>query len=38
MYNKSSYTYEVDKINFVDINTNFDLEIAKRLKNLKQRN
>jgi len=37
-FNQKSYAYQVDKINFVDINTNFDLEIAKRLKNLKQRN
>jgi len=37
-FNEKSYAYKVDKINFVDINTNFDLEIAKRLKNLKQRN
>ena len=37
-FNEKSYAYKVDKINFVDINTSFDLEIAKRLKNLKQRN
>ena len=38
MYNKSSYAYQVDKINFVDINTKFDFELAKSLKNFKIRN
>ena len=38
MYNKSSYAYEVDKINFVDINTKLDFEIAKALKKFKIRN
>tara|TARA_S200000501_G_scaffold43916_1_gene35545 strand:+ start:2594 stop:3283 length:690 start_codon:yes stop_codon:yes gene_type:complete len=37
-YNKSSYAYEVDKINFVDIDTSFDLEIAKNLINQRIRN
>jgi len=37
-YNKKSYAYKVDKINFVDIDTMFDFEIAKKLTNLKIRN
>jgi len=37
-YNEKSFAYKVDKINFVDIDTKFDLELAKRLKNLKIRN
>ncbi len=37
-YNIKSYAYEVDKINFVDINTNFDYENAKLLINKKIRN
>ena len=37
-YNEKSFAYKVDKINFVDIDTKFDLEVAKRLKNLKIRN
>ncbi len=37
-YNKSSYAYEVDKINFVDIDTAFDLEIAKNLIDQRIRN
>ena len=38
MYNSKSYAYEVDKINFVDINTSFDYEIAKLLYKKKYRN
>ena len=37
-HNEKSFAYKVDKINFVDIDTKFDLEVAKRLKNLKIRN
>ena len=37
-YTPKSYAYKVDQINFVDIDTKFDLEIAKRLKNMKLRN
>ena len=37
-YNKKSYAYKIDKINFVDIDTMFDFEIAKKLTNLKIRN
>ena len=37
-YNNKSYAYKVDKINFVDIDTMFDFEIAKKLTNLKIRN
>lgn len=38
MYNKSSFAYEVDKINFVDINTQLDFEIAKALLKFRIRN
>ena len=38
LYNKKSFAYKVDKINFVDIDTMFDFEIAKKLINLKTRN
>ena len=37
-YNKSSYAYKVDKINFVDIDDKFDLAVAKKLVNSKIRN
>ena len=37
-YTPKSYAYKVDQINFVDIDTKFDLEIAKRLKSMKLRN
>lgn len=37
-YNSKSYAYKVDQINFVDIDTKFDLEIARRLKNANIRN
>lgn len=37
-YNKNTYAYEVDKINFIDINTMFDYENAKLLYNKKYRN
>lgn len=37
-YNLKSFAYKVDKINFVDIDTEFDLEVAKKLINLKIRN
>ncbi len=37
-YIKNSYAYEVDKINFVDIDTNFDFAISKALKKFKIRN
>jgi CMP-N,N'-diacetyllegionaminic acid synthase len=37
-YNKLSFAYKVDKINFIDIDSRFDLEIAKRVLNLKIRN
>ena len=33
-YNKSSFAYKVDKINFIDIDSKFDLEIAKKILNL----
>lgn len=36
-YNLESFAYKVDKINFVDIDTKFDFEIAKKLLNLKIR-
>ena len=32
------YLFYIDKINFIDIDTKFDLEIAKKLFNLKIRN
>ena len=35
-YNEKSFAYKVDKVNFVDIDTKFDLEVAKRLKNLNE--
>lgn len=38
MYNKLSYAYEVDKINFVDIDTMFDYENANLLYMKKYRN
>ena len=38
VYNVKTYAYEVDKINFVDINTAFDYENAKLLINKKIRN
>ncbi len=37
-YNVKSFAYKVDKINFVDIDTSFDLEVAKKLINIKTRN
>ena len=37
-YNKSSFAYKVDKINFIDIDSRFDLEVAKKILNLKIRN
>jgi len=37
-YTPKSYAYKVDQINFVDIDTKFDLEIARRLKTMKLRN
>tara|TARA_B100000989_G_C19524986_1_gene466279 strand:+ start:2079 stop:2768 length:690 start_codon:yes stop_codon:yes gene_type:complete len=37
-YNKSSFAYRVDKINFIDIDSKFDLEVAKKILNLKIRN
>ena len=37
-YNNSSYAYKVDKINFIDIDTPLDFEIAKKIRNLKIRN
>ena len=37
-YNLSSYAYKVDKINFVDVDTLFDLELANKIINLKTRN
>ena len=37
-YNNKSYAFKVDKINFVDIDTKFDFEMAKKLSNLKIRN
>ena len=37
-YNKTSYAYLVDKINFIDIDSPFDLEIAKKLISQKIRN
>ena len=38
MYNKTSFAYEVDKINFIDINTKLDFEMAKALLKFKIRN
>jgi len=37
-YNSTSYAYQVDKINFIDIDNLFDLEIAKNMINTKMRN
>ena len=37
-YNKNTFAYEVDKINFIDINTSFDYENAKLLYKKKYRN
>lgn len=37
-YNNTSYAYLVDKINFIDIDTPFDLEMAQKLINQKIRN
>ena len=37
-YNQKSSPYKVDKINFIDIDTKFDIEIAKKISNLKIRN
>lgn len=37
-YNNTSYAYQVDKINFIDIDNLFDLEIAKKMLNTKIRN
>lgn len=37
-YNSKSYAYEVDKINFVDIDSKFDFELAKKLVGFKHRN
>ena len=37
-YKKKSIAYKVDKINFIDIDTNFDLALAKAVENLKIRN
>ena len=37
-YNKKSHAFKIDKINFIDINTIFDFEIAKKIVNNKIRN
>jgi CMP-N-acetylneuraminic acid synthetase len=37
-YTAKSFAYKVDQINFVDIDSKFDLEIAKCLKKIKIRN
>ena len=37
-YNKSSFAYRVDKINFIDIDSKFEFEVAKKILNLKIRN
>lgn len=37
-FNNKSYAFKVDKINFVDIDTKFEFEIAKKLINNKIRN
>ncbi len=37
-YDHSSYAYEIDKINFVDIDDRLSFEIAKKLYKLKKRN
>ena len=38
IYNKKTYAYEVDKINFVDIDDKFTFELAKKVINSKIRN
>ena len=38
IFTKRSHAYEVDKINFIDINTKFDYENAKLLFKKKYRN
>ncbi len=38
IYNNKSYAYRVDKINFIDIDDPFTLEISKKLINMKIRN
>ena len=37
-FTNSSYAYEVDRINFVDIDDKLSFEIAKKLYKLKSRN
>ena len=38
IYNKKTFAYEVDKINFVDIDDKFTFELAKKVINSKIRN
>ena len=38
LYNKKSFAYEVDRINFVDIDDKFTYEMSQNLKKMKLRN
>ena len=38
IYNNKSYAYRVDKINFVDIDDPFTLELSRKLIDMKIRN
>ena len=36
--NKNTFPYEIDRLNFVDIDDKFTFELAKKVENLKIRN
>ncbi len=36
--NQNTYPYEIDRINFIDIDDKFTFELAKNVENLKTRN
>ena len=36
--NQKTYPYEIDRINFIDIDDKFTFELAKKVENLKLRN
>ena len=35
---EKTFTYEIDRINFIDIDDKFTFELAKKVENLKTRN
>ena len=36
--NKNTFPYEIDRLNFIDIDDKFTFELAKKVENLKTRN